>query len=118
MAKHNETGINGEQIAEIFLQKKGYLILYRNWCFGKKEVDLVAYRGDTIIFVEVKTRSSKAFGYAEDAVTVQKQEHLKLAAEEFLYRFPQYQKIQFDIISIHMQGGQAAEIMHFEDAFY
>ena len=42
MAKHNETGVKGEQIAQNFLINKGYTILHRNWCFGKMEVDIIA----------------------------------------------------------------------------
>ncbi|RYD59070.1 MAG: YraN family protein [Sphingobacteriales bacterium] len=118
MAKHNETGIKGEQIAENFLLKKGYSILHRNWCFGKHEVDLIAEKDNTLIIIEVKTRSSLAFGFPEDAVTPKKQGYLKSATEAFLDQHPQYERIQFDIISIHVQRGETKEIMHFEDAFY
>lgn len=118
MAKHNETGIKGEQIAEKFLLKKGYCILHRNWCFGKQEIDLIAEKDNTLIIIEVKTRSSLAFGFPEDAVTTRKQGYLKAATEAFLDQNPQYRRIQFDIISIFMQRNEAREILHFEDAFY
>lgn len=118
MAKHNETGTNGEKIAENFLQTKGYTILHRNWTYGKKEVDLVAEQGGLLVFVEVKTRSAAYFGYPEDAVGPAKQDYLKTAAEEFLYRYPQYDRIRFDIISIITQRDTIKEIVHFEDAFF
>ncbi len=118
MAKHNETGIKGEKIAENFLQTKGYKILYRNWKWEKKEVDLVAELDELLVFVEVKTRSTAYFGYPEDAVGPAKQDYLKTAAEEFLYQNPQYQRIRFDIISIITQKDIIKEIVHFEDAFF
>lgn len=118
MAKHNETGTNGEKIAENFLQTKGYNILHRNWKHEKKEVDLVAEHNGLLVFVEVKTRSASFFGYPEDAVNDQKQDYLKTAAEEFLYQYPQYQRIRFDIISIITQKDAIKEIVHFEDAFF
>jgi putative endonuclease len=118
MAKHNETGIKGEQIAENFLLKKGYNILSRNWCFERKEVDLIASTGDTLVFVEVKTRSSFDFGFPEEAVNAKKQNYLKLAAENYILNNPEYNTIRFDIISILMKAGNASEILHFEEAFY
>lgn len=118
MAKHNETGIKGEQLAQNFLIKKGFNVLYTNWCFGKKEVDLIAERDGILRFVEVKTRASNAFGFPEEAVNSRKIGYLKDAAAEFMDTNPQYKKIQFDIISILMENNIAKEVLHFEDAFY
>lgn len=118
MSKHNETGLKGEQLAANFLSEKGYTILHRNWCHGKKEVDVIAVRGEILVFVEVKTRSGLSFGFPEEAVHPQKQESLKIAAEAFLESYPEYRKIQFDIISVQLHHNQVKEIIHFEDAFY
>ncbi len=118
MAKHNETGIKGEEIAEKFLQTKGYTILFKNWTFDKKEVDIIALKEHLLVFVEVKTRGDSYFGFPEDAVNERKQEYLKVAAEEFLHQYPEYTEIQFDIISIILTNGVAKEIVHFEDAFF
>ena len=118
MAKHNETGIKGEQIAENFLANKDYTILHRNWCSGKKEVDLIAQKGDMLVFVEVKTRNRLDFGFPEEAVDARKRSHLKIAAEAFMDANKEYQKIQFDIISVLIEKGQVTEILHVEDAFY
>lgn len=118
MAKHNETGIKGEEIAENFLQTKGYKILHRNWRSGKKEVDIVAHINDLLVFVEVKTRSEVYFGYPEDAVDEKKQDFLKTAAEEYMYQNPEHTQIRFDIISIITKKGQLEEIVHWEDAFF
>jgi putative endonuclease len=118
MSKHNETGVKGEQIAEKFLLEKGYAVLHKNWCFEKKEIDIVAQKGDMLVFVEVKTRTNLYFGFPEEAVNLKKQEYLKTAAEAFLDTFPGYIKVQFDIISIHIRNDEVKEVFHFEDAFY
>lgn len=118
MAKHNETGIKGEQIAENFLIKKGYTILQRNWCFEKKEIDLIALKDDLLVFVEVKTRNRYDFGYPEEAVGPRKQGYLKIAAEAFMDNNKEYVKARFDVISIWFDKDEVKEILHVEDAFY
>lgn len=118
MSKHNETGINGENIAANFLLKNGFIILHRNWCHGKKEIDIIATKNDLLVFVEIKTRTSFDFGFPEEAVTLRKQNYLKAAAEAFLEDKPQYLRIRFDIISVLLENNAAKEIIHFEDAFY
>jgi putative endonuclease len=118
MAKHNETGIKGEQIAEKFLLNKGYAILHRNWCFERKEVDIIALKDGMLVFVEVKTRNRYDFGYPEEAVGTRKQNFMKIAAEAFMDINKEYQKIQFDIISIWFDNDTVKEILHVEDAFY
>ena len=118
MAKHNETGIKGEEIAENFLQTKGYKILYKNWTYDKKEVDIIALKEHLLVFVEVKTRADTYFGFPEDAVDEKKQEYLKVAAEEFLHQHSEYNEIRFDIVSIIYSKGTTKEVKHFEDAFF
>jgi putative endonuclease len=118
MAKHNETGIKGEQIAENFLLKKGYKILHRNWRFGRREVDIIALQGNMLVFIEVKTRSSYLFGYPEESIGSKKQGFLKQAAEAFMETEIAYTSARFDTISILMKDGELREVVHFEDAFY
>lgn len=118
MAKHNETGIKGEQIAENFLLKKGYKILHCNWRFGRREVDIIAQQGNMLVFIEVKTRSSYHFGYPEESVGPKKQGFLKQAAEAFMEMETAYTSARFDTISILMKNGEVREVIHFEDAFY
>ncbi len=118
MTKHKETGIKGEQIAQNFLQKKGYKILHLNWRHERKEVDIIAMHHDLLVFVEVKTRTSMKYGYPEEAVHTTKQSYLKAAADAFLDDHPQYEKLRFDIISIILEKNKTKEIMHIEDAFF
>jgi putative endonuclease len=119
MGKHNETGIKGEQIAGNFLREKGYKILHNNWRFGRKEIDIIAQKNDLLVFIEVKTRNRIDFGFPEEAVKTRKQGFMKIAAEAFMDSNKEYQKIQFDIISVLMDNeGIVKEVLHIEDAFY
>lgn len=118
MTKHKETGIKGEQIARNFLENLGYNILYTNWKYEKKEVDIIATFNNLLIFIEVKTRTSFDFGFPEEAVNTKKQSYLKTAADEFLYQHPQYEQLRFDIISILLKNGDVKELKHIEDAFF
>lgn len=118
MAKHSETGLNGERIAENFLKEKGYVMLHRNWRVARREVDLIALKDDVVVFVEVKTRTRQDYGYPEEAVGKKKMRLLKEAAEFFMLENLQYQKAQFDLVSITIWDNGEQEIMHFEDAFY
>lgn len=118
MAKHNKTGFNGERVAESFLRKKGYEILHTNWRTGHREVDIIALLNNTLIIVEVKTRNKTPFGMPEEAVNKKKIRLLKEAAEAFLNQYPQFEKIQFDLVSITLHEGTVIDLTHFEDAFY
>ncbi len=118
MSKHNKIGLKGEQIASDYLLNKGYIVLHRNWRSGKKEIDIIAYRDDIVIIVEIKTRTGTKLLYPEEAVTRRKQGFLKIAAQVFMDENPGYRNFRFDIISIVMKGDQVAEIVHFEEAFY
>jgi len=118
MSKHNETGVKGERMAEKFLQEKGYITLHRNWNAAKKEIDLVMQKNDTVVFVEVKTRTRTDFGFPEEAVSRRKQHFLFAAAAAYLEAHPQYRKIQFDVVSVLLEHDELNEIVHFEDAFY
>lgn len=118
MASHNQLGHDGEAIAKKFLEEAGYEILDENWCFGKAEVDLIAYRDKRIIFVEVKTRTSTGFGQPEDFVNDTKQTLLQKAAEEYLYVMDFKGEIRFDIISVLFNKQGEYKLKHIEDAFW
>ena len=81
-----------------------YCIL--TWRYSHYEVDIIAAKNDILHFIEVKARRSKAFGNPEESVTKKKIENLMKAAEEFLYQFPQWKRIQFNILSINIINDQ------------
>jgi putative endonuclease len=115
MAKHNITGAFGEKIALKYLVEKGFAILYQNWRHGHWEVDVIASLGNTLHFIEVKTRRTKKFGYPEEDVTKKKLMNLINASEEFLNVHPEWKRIQFDILSINILKNEEAEFFFIED---
>lgn len=118
MAKHNETGVKGELLAELFFHKKGYIILERNWRYAHKEVDLIILQDDWLVFVEVKTRRGLGFGFPEEAVTEAKQDFLRAAATAYFEANDGFSKVRFDVLSIVLNNAdEAVEMLHLEDAF-
>jgi putative endonuclease len=117
-AEHIVLGKKGEDLAAQHLENKGYTILERNYHFQKAEVDLVAYYGFEIIFVEVKTRSSSQFGEPEEFVDEAKQKLIWGAAEAWLYeRKMEGSPIRFDVIAVKAESETQFYIKHFENAF-
>lgn len=116
MARHNDFGVCGEDIAIDYLRSKGYVILDRNWRSGHKEIDIVAQQADTIVFVEVKARSNAFFGNPEDAVTRRKMHLLVLAADAYLRCNAIDNEVRFDVIAITGTIDKPY-IRHFERAF-
>ena len=118
MASHQELGKKGEEIAAAFLLGQGHVMLHRNWRHGKKEIDIISREHNLIIFTEVKTRSSTAFGWPEEAVHTQKQALLEDAASCYLERFtPEMDDIRFDIIAINFHISGKYELKHLKDVF-
>ena len=117
MAAHNVLGEKGEDLACEFLLEKGYIVSHRNWKSGKAEVDIIAIHKKEIVFVEVKTRATKAFGEPEDSVTDKKQELLRNAAENYVIENNVLEEVRFDVISIVLNNMETI-INHIETAFY
>jgi len=114
-APHLRTGRRGEDQAEKFLKKAGLKIIARNVRIGADELDLIAQQGDTLIFVEVKTRANEDFGRPFTAVNRAKRRKLSRAAIHFLKKRklrPPY--IRFDVIEV---VGEKPEIRHIQNAF-
>ena len=117
MARHIDTGNNGEKLAVEMLVLKGYNILHTNWRNEKSEVDIIAEHNNVIVFAEVKTRSTDYFGDPAEAVQKKKQKMLVKAAEAYIELNNCDQEIRYDIISIVINKGET-KIEHIEDAFY
>jgi len=84
MAAHNELGARAEAAAADFMERNGWTILARNWRFGHREIDLIARRGRTIAFVEVKARSMLAHGHPLESIDWRKRRHLAAAAAAWI----------------------------------
>ncbi len=114
-----ELAAKGENRAEEYLRKKKYKILAKNYRCPLGEIDLVAEQSKAIVFVEVKTRTSRLFGEPEEAVTRTKQKKLGQLAEYYLKAHNLHDRdVRFDVIAlvVNPQDG-SQEISHFENAF-
>ncbi|GAA3600110.1 YraN family protein [Flavivirga amylovorans] len=117
MAKHNELGKKGEQLAVDFLLKNGYNILERNYRFEKAEVDIIAQQKDILAIIEVKTRSTTDFGNPQDFVKPKQIQRLVKAVDHYVNENSLDVEVRFDIIAI-VKAGKGFNIEHLEDAFY
>ncbi|MDR0327043.1 MAG: YraN family protein [Planctomycetaceae bacterium] len=108
----------GENAAAQFLLSKGYTILHRNIRFPEGELDLVISSGRTLVFVEVKTRSTEQFGLPYQSISEGKQRRQAAMARRFvslcrLQKFP----VRFDVVFVILPPGQLPKIEHIESAF-
>lgn len=116
MAEHYELGKSGEQLAVNYLISKGYKIVERNWRFQKAEIDIIARKAETLIAVEVKTRSTKDFGNPQDFVNPKKIKLMVLAMNEYILHKDLDIELRFDIIAITKDESNF-DIEHFKNAF-
>ncbi len=113
---HLKTGHRGEEQASRFMEQQGYLVLQRNWRFGRAEVDLICGKEKELVFIEVKTRNNDRFGDPELFVGPAKQKKMKEAAMAFMNALNDEFTIRFDIIAI-IQNGENSGLLHLENAF-
>jgi putative endonuclease len=101
IAPHLAQGRRGERIACRFIMRQGFDVLARRYRGRSGELDIVAFEGETLVFLEVKTRSSRDFGEPWEFVDWQKQQKLMRTAEEFIanHNLVQY-PYRFDIVSV------------------
>jgi putative endonuclease len=110
-AEHLATGASGEREALFHLRKLGYTVVARRWRSPKLrgDVDLIAWDGEWLCFVEVKTRSSRDLVTAEAAVDEEKQQMLRRMARAYLRGFAEEARgsipVRFDVVSVYMQPG-------------
>ena len=116
MAQHNRLGEEGERLAKMYLLSKGHVIMASNWRCGKIEVDLISDDGELIVFTEVKTRSTTAFGNPEEAVDEEKELAMINAADIYLRNLHLDVEVKFDIISVIINS-EGVQLNHIEDAF-
>jgi putative endonuclease len=117
-APHLLSGRRGERIACRFLIRQGFDILARRFRARRGEVDLVALEGETLVFVEVKSRASREFGDPWEFVGWEKQQSLRMAGEEFIARYDlgQY-AYRFDVVSVIAPGTRWQEVELYRNAF-
>jgi putative endonuclease len=112
-----ELGREGEEAAARLLGQAGLRLLDRNWRYGNLELDIVCRDNDTLVFVEVKTRSSKSRGGPAAAITAAKQRSLCRAACAWLSMHEQWHSpCRFDVICVLRQNGNH-HLEHYRHAF-
>lgn len=117
MDPRHDFGRSGEQLAAIHYERDGYRVLDRNHRCSLGEIDLVVSRGSTIVFSEVKSRTTDFFGDPSEAVTPTKQMRLRRLAAAWLDQNPcRGMEVRFDVVSI-VGRGEAARVTRYEDAF-
>ncbi|HEY5037462.1 MAG TPA: YraN family protein [bacterium] len=115
-----QKGKKGEEKAAAFLRLKGYKILEKNYRVGQGEIDLIARRSNTLVFVEVKTRRGKAQGSPLEAVTPHKVKRLSGAAAAYLASHPlNGATCRFDVVTIGPEKNWLgfSKVRHLENAF-
>jgi putative endonuclease len=114
---NQQVGKKGEEAALRFLKRKGYRILQKNYVCKMGEVDLIAKEKDTLVFIEVKTRTSTTFGPPQLAVNAAKQIQLSQAALCFLKENKlEDVRARFDVVAI-LLGPEGEKIELIQDAF-
>jgi putative endonuclease len=118
-AEHLRTGRRGEEAAYFYLRRLGYVMVARNYRSprSRSELDLVGWDGDTLCFIEVKTRTTRDVKPAEAAVDPAKQRDLGQVAREFLRKISGNPSFRFDVVSIYFEGGPEPQIELFKNAF-
>ncbi len=106
-------GFRGEHRAAAYLKRQGYKILKRNYKCPFGEIDIIAEKGETVAFIEVKTRTSDYFGEPNEAVGRERMTRYKNSARFYFAHKNIDCTVRFDIIEVTADG-----VNHIENAFY
>ena len=113
-----DLGNFGEQLALKKIKRLGYKKIIRNYRCPLGEVDLIARDGDTLVFIEIKTRRGKSIGYAKEAVDARKRRQLSKAALAYMKSNDCCDaKARFDVVAINLKGNSAPQIEVVKNAF-
>jgi len=102
----------GEDLARTFLQANGYKIVDTNWRYKQLELDIVCFKQDSYIFVEVKTKTNLQHGYASEALTIQKQNKMLKTVSSYLSKYKLWTiPCRLDLIAVFINPNKC-EILH------
>lgn len=119
-AQHLLTGERGERAAFFWLRRNGYIVVARGWrsARARGDLDLIAWQGETLCFIEVKTRTTRAVAPAQLAVDRDKRRMLRRLARHYLRRLRQPDvPTRFDVLAIYFEREKPAEFELFAGAF-
>ena len=117
--KKQESGKLGEQLACSELKKKGYKIIETNYRCRQGEIDIVAHQKNSLVFIEVRTRTGNTYGSPEESVTALKKQHLVSTAMEYLnshHSLPENWRIDFVAVELDPLTNKATRIEIIENA--
>lgn len=115
--ERSERGRAGEDAAQRVYERRGYVVIGRNWRCALGELDLVLLRRSLLVFCEVKTRSGPGFGGGYEAVSRSKRRRIRSLAEMFIRQHGlAHSDVRFDVASVWLSGGRP-DVEVFEDAF-
>ncbi|MCH5248157.1 MAG: YraN family protein [Muribaculaceae bacterium] len=117
MARHNQTGRWGENVATEYLVTRGYDILERNWRLNHLEIDIIARQGQRISFIEVKSRNTDEHIDPIDLITPRKVGFMRSCANAYMSQYGDNFSCQFDFIFV-MGSPNDYTVEHFPDAFF
>jgi putative endonuclease len=107
MGAPHELGALGERLAARHLERHGYTVIDRNFRFGHREIDLIVRRGDTVAFVEVKSRKGMGYGHPLEAITSLKRREIERVARYWLQARRQAGfTYRFDAVAVIFGGGR------------
>jgi putative endonuclease len=113
-----QRGQQGEQLAIAYLEGQGYRIQAQNYRHRRGEIDVIAWDGATLVFVEVKTKGQAAFGGPQEMVDRRKQQTLVHGAMAYVQQHRIRQTaLRFDVIAIWMSPAGPPEVIHIPEAF-
>jgi putative endonuclease len=115
-----ETGLLGERAAFFWLMRRGYVVVARAWHSSRApgDLDIIAWKGNTLCFVEVKTRTTRDVAPAHLAVDYRKRRVLRRLARHYIRQLPPGEiEMRFDILSIYFDRDKPPDFEHFPGAF-
>lgn len=112
-------GRRGEEEVVRYLTGQGYRLVKRNFCCPAGEIDIIAMDGKTLVFVEVRSRSSENFGLPQESVNWRKQAKLRLVARHYLAIIGGYRgQVRFDVLALkYGSRGRLEHLKHIQNAF-
>ena len=111
-------GVAGEALAARHLTARGYVVLARNHRLGHREIDLIVRKGETVAFVEVKTRSGEGFGHPLEAITARKRREIERVARAWIQRHGRTGlAYRFDAVGVQLRSGRPPVVEHVPGAW-
>jgi putative endonuclease len=116
--KRKDVGAIGEKLAADYLKKRGYKIIQRNFRCREGEIDIIAQKGECLVFVEVRTNRNTAFGTPEESVTLSKREKLISLADAYVQTYDKAPiSWRIDVVAVELgPNNKVSRLEHIENA--